>query len=64
VGAVVLVLARVAAGPVRLAFLDQPVVGAIGNLAPGLTAEIGGTALVRSGRGVALAVSGLRLATA
>ena len=65
VGGVVLVLIglqRLSAGPIPLAFLDRPIGDAIAGLAPGLTAEVGGTMLARSGRGVALRVSGVRLA--
>ena len=57
------VLARLAVGPLRLAFLDRPIAAAIATLAPELVAEIGATALVRSGRGVAFRVSDVRLAT-
>ena len=64
VALVVLVLLfvwRLSAGPIRLAFLDRPIAAAIAGLAPGLTAEVGATALARSGRGVALEVSAVRL---
>ncbi len=52
---------RLRSGPIALPFLDAPIAAALGGLAPGLVAEVGGTGLARAGRGVALQVSGLRL---
>jgi hypothetical protein len=65
-GAVVVALAfafsvRLSAGPIPLAFLDRPIAAAIAGLAPELDAVVGATALARSGRGVAVRVSGVRL---
>lgn len=48
-------------GPIRLAMLDRPIAAALGSLGPDLVVEIGGTELIRMGRGVAIRVKGLRL---
>ncbi len=63
-GAVLLaggLLWRLAAGPIRLAFLDRPIAAAIAGIAPGLGVEVGATTLVRFGRAVALEVADVRL---